>query len=714
VDAAQSLRVSDHGNLAYLGAGLQINHFSYGTPESIANLAPPTAPPEPSDPHLFPGRQEDVEAVLRILRDRNSLGVWLEGETGVGKSELARYVASALTKQGSRVWWIRATDGQALLASLVSIAYQAGAKEVDFRYMHPADVFWRALGGLEDNWVIILDDWVNAVNDRSGDSDGGIAWIRRPGLRGRFMVTSVFAPVAEFSWLHRKLLEPMSIDAASTLLVGLAPGAGTTDEAKTLAQTLHCNAVALVGAGRYLREIARSPSLDQGLPRTFSEYERAFRLTSEEDVANELFPYIKVLERSLDLLEGQGSTTAKPLASLISTLPGEPIPISLLSLSNGHAALSGVSGRQLSKGLTDLEGLKVLELRRSDDDLETMWMHGLVRDARRLMQRLKGEHMHNLDGVIAMLEQWADAHPSHAPLEWKAWQIVSPHFRGIGSGIDGAEADAERRRRILELHRRAAEFHYLAGQYEVAETVVHSLLERIAAQTVRDARLWVLANVLLARIRREQGYAPEARRLLDEIDGFARSHLKLAHTATREVGLSLARTVREEGDPEDALRRLAALIDFEVEFPKADVSVESNIVEWALLLNAGRCYRDLSRPDRAVAITQRLYENWDSWCTRDSLHFIDMQFEHAENLAAVGERDEAARMHSSNIEIARRLLGDDHLNVLILEATLLSSNYLALSTHGLKGEKSRLYSTIVDRFGDQHPLAVAVLDRAVD
>ena len=701
-----TVSVSGHGNLAYLGAGLQINHFTPGTPESLATLSSPTIPPEPRDPKNFLGRSEDLRAAHSRLLD-GAGGLWVEGATGVGKSELARHLARELRHEGVTVWWVRAADQQTILGALVSIAYQAGAREEDFRYMHPADVFLRTVERWADPWCIVLDDW--AVTDPGGDLDAAASrWIRRPPEHGRFLVTSVRRPGAEFGWFTRTELGHLSADAAARILVAYAPDAGTLDEAVSLARALHFNAAALVGAGRYLQRARRQPLLDPSIQRTFLDYEAALQSIADEESAGDLFPYFNVVARTVDLLESQGLGGVGALTGLISVFPDRPLPVAVLESAVEYPLLSGLTTRRLSRGLDELAALRILDVDRNAAG-DTLEMHGLFRSAQRLVGRVQGGVMENLDTAVSLLSDWTAAHPAHVPSEWKVWQIASPVLQQIGNGLGDARADPVRQQRLDELARRAAEFHYLAGQYEIAEASLRPLVGRMT-EAETDPSLAVSTKVLLARVRREQGDFDEARELLSDSNRLAAERLGINDTPNREARLSLARTLREEGRVSEALELLTELVEIDAPFPKPGGTRDQNLTDWATLLNIGRCYRELGTAEQAVPITQRLCDSWDSWCSNSSLHYIDTQYEHAENLAAAGAFNLASELHNANITLARKLLGSDHLNVLIMKARILQANYAGLGPLQLDRKRKSLHAAISERFGTAHPLAVAVAD----
>lgn len=695
MEQSPSFDVSDHGTLAHLGAGLQFNHFSYGVSESLATLALPTAPPDPLHPSSLFGRRKDIEKILGTLDSADTAGIWLDGPAGVGTSEVARQVARRLEHGGRTVWWLRASEDQTLLASLVSIAHQAGAKERDFRYMHPADVLWRSLNSLTQPWAIVLDDW----------QGGGLAhdWIRQPGAKGLIVVAGIGVPPPQLEWIYRAHLKPIGPLYAARLLRKLAPRGGTMKEARSLAEALSCNAMALVGAGRYLQRLSDVPNIGDDTPRTFASLETAYHVSASAHFG-EAFPFLKVLDKSLSLLDAQGSVAARPIINLIAALPCEPLPASIFRVAGGLPKLTEVTQTDIAQGLRDLEALQLVGFVNSERE-PLIEMNRLVHGAQRFSQRSSAQATEELDLALKLLEKWTDKNPSHMPAAWHSWQAISPHLQTVGDSGD-VLLTVDQRKIVLDFRWRAAEFHYLAGQYEIAERICRSLLDTLDAQSESEADLWTSTSLLYARTLREQGDAPAAEACLMSLQALVQLNVMASSLSLRELDLSLARTRRELGKPREALKILESLVDFQATLPAPDASSRVTLNDWAILLNASRCFRELGDFDRAIAISDRLLLGWDAWCTRESLHFVDMQFEHAENLSASGEQTAATELRRSNLKVARKLLGKEHLNVLILEA-----NQLAASG-GRPAETNRrrrqLYARIAERFGEQHPLAVEV------
>lgn len=706
MNSGHAIQARDSSSLAYLGFGLQINHFSPGASDSMVALAPDTAPPVPGDRSTNFGRDIDLANLLAELRSQKSRGLWLEGGSGVGKSELAKQLASDLQAEGVRAWWLHAGDEHSVTAALSSIAHQAGATDSDFRRMSPADVLWNALEHLDFEWIIIIDDWLVFDDPRWLQPDR-VRWIRSPGNLGRIVVTSQLeTPKVFASWMTTMHLSPIADNAGADLLLSLAPDAGTSVEALSLARSLRQNATALVGAGTFLREMGELPKLgDDHIPRTFAAYELALDATDGKH--DEAFAYTTVLERSLDALVANGFSVVKPLASIIAQLSTEPVPVSILQHATCHPALADATSTTLARGLSRLAAFKIVD-RRSMVNTDSVDMHAIHRMARRRAQRKEGSLTVDLSATIEMLEHWTRAHPAHSPSEWHVWQATSPHLRAVGEGVEGVHINSDLATRILNLRRQAAEFHYLAGQYEIAEMIVRDVLGRIANDSAVSAETIVATKTLMARVRREQGDAGGARVLLEEARTTAAQILERNHPRVLDIELSFARTIREQGDIHGALDRLSELTDVDSPFPLDNGKFDSQFIDWAVRLNVARCHRDLGEAARAVELTERLYASWDQWCVRDSLHYIDMRYEFAENLRQAGRVGEATALHIENLDDARRMLGETHLNVLILQAGILDANCLGLTAAKLRAEREGLYGMIVARFGDDHPLGASV------
>jgi SEFIR domain/AAA ATPase domain/Tetratricopeptide repeat len=316
-----------------------------GTQSDGALLVPgaSTAVPSEAGPAVVHGR-DDIVARLVAALGKQSPGRLqvLVGAGGMGKSTIARLVAAKArdSDQQRRIWWISATDQERLAGGLVSLARQLGVSTADqerirahsvSRVSDVADQIWDLLERSRRGWLLVIDN----VDDPSllGPPDG-TGWIRRTS-RGLVLITSRDA--RESNWPGLAQFEPVglvSIEAATNVLMDLAPDAGSRDAAQALAARLGCLPQALRMAGIYLRRefIAWH---------TFDEYRRALnhevaRVIDASQPADRRAVVTQTWEMSLDALANSGVRQARPLLWLLSCYaPGSLIPEEIITARGG-------------------------------------------------------------------------------------------------------------------------------------------------------------------------------------------------------------------------------------------------------------------------------------------------------------------------------------------------------------------------------------------
>ncbi|MBW4721037.1 FxSxx-COOH system tetratricopeptide repeat protein [Saccharothrix obliqua] len=191
----------------------------------------------------FVGRDADVEALRDEFVDAGDerAVVTLNGEPGVGKSELALEYAYRFSADYDAVWWLSAQDRQSV---------QLGLSELAVRLRLPGSTDFGSLTALDR----LANDPAFArfllVYDNADDLDA-IADLLPPGTTGHVLITSntAAAPAVE--------LTPMDAADSTALLLDRVPGLGA-DDARRVAAEVRGLPLALDLAGSWLAETSRA------------------------------------------------------------------------------------------------------------------------------------------------------------------------------------------------------------------------------------------------------------------------------------------------------------------------------------------------------------------------------------------------------------------------------------------------------------------------
>ncbi|CCH33644.1 FxSxx-COOH system tetratricopeptide repeat protein [Actinosynnema sp. NPDC047251] len=191
----------------------------------------------------FVGRDEDVEALRDEFTDAGEerAVVTLNGEPGVGKSELALEYAYRFSAAYDAVWWLSAQDRQSV---------QLGLAELAVRLRLPGSTDFGSLTALDR----LANDPTYArfllVYDNADDLDA-IADLLPPGTSGHVLITSnaAGAPAVE--------LAPMIAADSTALLLDRVPRL-TLEDARRVAEEVRHLPLALDLAGSWLAETARA------------------------------------------------------------------------------------------------------------------------------------------------------------------------------------------------------------------------------------------------------------------------------------------------------------------------------------------------------------------------------------------------------------------------------------------------------------------------
>ncbi|GLY50789.1 hypothetical protein Lesp01_44450 [Lentzea sp. NBRC 102530] len=353
--------------------------------EAAEELRPITIAPRLS---LLPGRlygRDSVKPELTDALQRPDGRIWvLHGIPGGGKSTLALWLARQAADQGRRVYWIGHSDVE---RSMHAVARDLGVDQGRLGDANARTVVWQALDAQDEPWLLVFDNVDDVHREDLFGSSGprldGTGWIRTS-RRGMVVVTSRRSdrgPWGENAEMRR--VECLSNADGGLVLSGLAPGAGTEEEAQALARRLGGLPLALRLAGRYLAD-------DPPFNRTFVTYQQALERDLDLlDTADPTAPApfdeesarrsIKLTwELSLALLEQRGLHAARPVLQLLSCF-GAPHPIPVGMLAAEEPPLPGLTATQLDQVVRGLTSSALLDQTvEPDDDAVCLRLHPLL------------------------------------------------------------------------------------------------------------------------------------------------------------------------------------------------------------------------------------------------------------------------------------------------------------------------------------------------
>ncbi|MGW7592377.1 tetratricopeptide repeat protein, partial [Streptomyces rubiginosohelvolus] len=288
------------------------------------------------------GREAELERIGALVRGPGGGMVVVCGAGGLGKTTLAAEAAAQARAQGRVVVWVRwRDDPERLGQDLAQAAHILGLPEARLEEARTGrvslvDAVWEHLA-TTPGWLIVVDnvDTPTRVGPGSGPPAAYRGWLRPHG-GGVLLVTS--RDTSRRTWgtdadlLH---LQPLADEAAGTVLLDAAPYAGTAAEAEALAARLGGLPLGLNAAGAYL-------SVPTSRHRTFAAYLHALEaefadLLGAEHPAAATDPAIArrvvrhTWDLSLDQLESDGYTLARPVLQLLALLEPAPVPRTLMT-----------------------------------------------------------------------------------------------------------------------------------------------------------------------------------------------------------------------------------------------------------------------------------------------------------------------------------------------------------------------------------------------
>lgn len=519
-------------------------------------------------------RASDIHDTPCTRDHAESSHVWvLYGLGGVGKTQLAMEIAHCAESAGLNAWWVRA-DG--LVPSLSRLSRKLGtSQEADPD--HP-DSLWERLNAQEKPWVLVVDG-VRHPEDLAAPSDAleaGTGWVRPPWGPGIVLITTRNGSKKDWgSWARLRELQSLSPEEGGQMILGLAPGAGTVDEAQDLSRVLGGLPLALWHAGTYLAKVRRDPNPPDAAPADFTGYAQRLRSSSQPypESAQGLYRSLaKTWDVSLDYLAAaRNGVDARSMLKLLACLGPAPIPYPKLldpaRIGAFHELFQGRDRKSLGPAFHGLEDQALVrtERRHLDPDGSGVCLAELHPKVRAVIRSdikadpLREEYLHLVLGLVTEAIAGLDPEP---PGDWQIWELLAPHCDAPLQLVDHWS-------RPLFVHDAvpftepllaAARYLLVAGQYQEADQ---------ALQRVYELRLTCLgdrhSDTLTVRheracLLRHKGEFDAAVREFDEVLRRREEARGEGHPATLGTRHERALTFREMGNLPLARAELSAVL----------------------------------------------------------------------------------------------------------------------------------------------------------
>ncbi|MEV1049289.1 FxSxx-COOH system tetratricopeptide repeat protein [Streptomyces sp. NPDC049916] len=288
------------------------------------------------------GREAELERIGALVRGPGGGMAVVCGAGGLGKTTLAAEAAAQARAEGRVVVWIRwRDDSERLGQDLAQAAHILGLPEARLEEARTGrvslvDAVWEHLATVT-GWLIVVDnvDTPTRVGPGSGPPAAYRGWLRSHG-GGVLLVTSrdttrqTWGPDADL--IH---LQPLANDAGGAVLLDAAPHAGTAAEAEALAARLGGLPLGLNAAGAYLAvptsRHRKFTVYQHALETEFADLLGAEHPTAATDPAVARRIVRHTWDLSLDQLESDGYTLARPVLQLLALFEPAPVPRTLVT-----------------------------------------------------------------------------------------------------------------------------------------------------------------------------------------------------------------------------------------------------------------------------------------------------------------------------------------------------------------------------------------------
>jgi hypothetical protein len=377
------------------------------------------------------GRDELLKFLDRELSSPSGSFQVLTGMGGVGKTAVALALADIAESRKQHAWWVSATDGATVLASMMSLAVELGAPQRDTQdaysgRLNPADVLWAQLDR-HSGWLLVIDNVDDLEAMRIGQSAAGDAngWLRRS-TAGLIVVTSREADPhswGRFGQLH--LLGTLSDGDGAKVLHDLAASAGPMSDAARLSARLGGLPLALHQAGQYLAfPFAPVRSFNAYKDRLGEQFADLFGGAQDERST-----LTRTWELSLDALERHGCPQSRSLLRVLACFaPSIEIPPALLDQEILGSACKGIGPSGVAPGLNGLLKLGLVSEGTAPHPRhgKGVMIHPLVVDCSRL-------HATAETAAIAarLLHRASESLRNDLPEDWPEWSALVPHLQEL-------------------------------------------------------------------------------------------------------------------------------------------------------------------------------------------------------------------------------------------------------------------------------------------
>lgn len=674
-------------------------------------------------PEAVLGR-DGILTVLRQTVDDPRIQV-LSGMGGVGKTTVALSSAERAKKTEVEVFWIQAGSAAAVADGMRHAALLAGAPAEHVAHAWEkggrpaADLVWRHLMNMDRPWLLVFDDAddLDVLSCPGAALADGTGWVRPPvGKSQGVLVTTRDGNTR--SWGDRiarfHQLDVLGTEFAAQVLRELAPAAGDTASALSLADRLGSLPLALHLAGTYLAMAQGDPLAEA---QTFAEYVNVLSdsplflddategvygdLRSEEERARRTIA--GTWELSLALLERQGTAHARGLLQLLSCFaPAASLPNSLLDPSTIADLGMWPTGLVPRSIRTALSGLRRFGLIGVDSlSAEPVYrIHRLVAEvsvAPLLSDPNCYQEVWNSAADLLVAATPYSKNPRD-PSSWPGWQGLVPHWLALLSRLPRSNAPADDRlTAVLLCAGVAVSYLHFRGDYGTACKLADEALER--SQTTA-ANPWVGINLRRHRAIavKEMGDLKAAESDLDSIAEECIRHFGADDSTTVSVRYERARAASQRGKLAEAEREYDEVIRHETQLFGAE-SAQTLRSRHARAI----CIRSMGRLDEAAAEGRVVLEGLRAKLGEKHPDVLEAQHEFAISLRDQGDSERAEEVFRQVLRLEEEALGSEHPSTLITRANLASALVLRQKFIEAEAELRTVLEARTRILGPDHP-----------
>lgn len=674
-------------------------------------------------PEAVLGRDSMLTALTRPMEDPR-IQV-LSGMGGVGKTTVALSAAERAKQAGAEIFWIQAGSSAAVADGMRHAALLAGASAEHVAHAWEkggrpaADLVWRHLANMDRPWLLVFDDAddLDVLSCPGAALGDGTGWVRPPlGMSHGVLVTTRDGD--KRSWgdkiarFHQ--LDVLETKFAGQVLQELAPQAGGTDSAWSLADRLGSLPLALHLAGTYLAMAHGDPLAEA---QTFTEYVRVLDdsplflddategvygdLRSDEEQARRTIA--GTWDLSLALLERQGTGHSRGLLQLLSCFaPAVPLPNSLLNPST-VAGLGmwpeELAPRTIRKTLGGLRrfGLIGVDTLSAEPAYQ---IHRLVAEVSvaPLLSEPRGYQEVWDSAADLLVAATPHAENPRDPRSWPAWQDLVPHWLVLLSRLPRSNAPADDRLTdVLLCAGVAVSYLHFRGEYGTACKFADEALERSISAA---ANPWIGVNLQRHRAIavKEMGDLKAAEFELDRIAKECIKRFGEADPTTLSIRYERARVASQRGKLAEAEHEYDEVIRQETRLfgAEADKTLRSRHAR-------AICIRSMGRLDDAAAEGRVVLEGLRAELGEKHPDVLEAQHEFAISLRDQGDVERAEEVFRQVLQLEEEALGAEHPSTLITRANLASALVLRQKFAEAEAEIRTVLDARTRILGPDHP-----------